>query len=201
MIRYLNRYAYHFQRFIGSLKRMFGVLKTRDLYSYYKYPIGEYTTGFPEIFPYENSTITIGNYCSFANKVTIFLGHEHHSDWISTYPFGHFGDFQINKNTDGFSKGDVVIGNDVWIGYGVTILSGVTIGDGAVIGACSLVNKNVEPYSIVGGVPAKLIRKRFDSNTIKQLLDLQWWNWPKEKIQRHIEVICSNNFKTLFFHT
>jgi acetyltransferase-like isoleucine patch superfamily enzyme len=174
---------------------MFGVLKTKELYSLYKNSIGDYTTGFPEIFQFGKSTIKIGKYCSFAGGVTIFLGHEHNTEWVSTYPFGHFGDFKTNKFTDGYSKGNVIIGNDVWIGYGVTILSGVTIGDGAVIGACSLVNKNVEPYNIVGGVPIRIIKKRFDQQTIQKLLKLKWWNWPKDRIQKNINLICSNQVK------
>jgi virginiamycin A acetyltransferase len=90
-------------------------------------------------------------------------------------------------------KPDVVIGNDVWIGYGATILSGVEIGDGAIIGAMAVVAKNVEPYSIVAGNPARLIRKRFDEETIRKLLEIRWWDWPAEKINKNLDVICSDN--------
>ena len=84
------------------------------------------------------------------------------------------------------SKGDIVIGNDVWIGYEAVVMAGVTIGDGAVIGARAVVTRDVSPYTIVGGVPAKEIRKRFPDETIGKLLKLRWWDWPEEKIKRYI---------------
>ena len=87
------------------------------------------------------------------------------------------------------NRGDIVIGNDVWIGYEAVILSGVTIGDGAIIGTRAVVTKDVPPYTIVGGVPAKPIRKRFDEKVIKELLKIKWWDWTKEKIARNIENI------------
>jgi len=94
-------------------------------------------------------------------------------------------------------KGDVSIGNDVWIGRETLILSGVTIGDGAVIGARAVVTKDVEPYSIVAGNPARLIRKRFDDKTIHRLLEIRWWDWPPEKINENLHVICTNNLEGL----
>lgn len=90
-----------------------------------------------------------------------------------------------------------MIGNDVWIGYEAVILSGVTIGDGAVIGARAVVTKDVPPYTIVGGVPAKTIRKRFPQETIDRLEKLQWWNWPKERIRDHIKAIQTGNLEGL----
>ena len=87
------------------------------------------------------------------------------------------------------NKGDIVIGNDVWIGYEAVILSGVTIGDGAIIGARAVVTKDVPPYTIAGGVPAKAIRKRFSDDTVSALLKSKWWDWPEEKIQRSISDI------------
>ena len=93
------------------------------------------------------------------------------------------------------TKGNVIIGNDVWIGYKATIMSGVTIGDGAVIGACSVVTKDVKPYEIVAGNPAKVIRKRFSDEIIIQLLKIAWWNWPIEKIKAEIEFLCNNNIE------
>ena len=87
------------------------------------------------------------------------------------------------------NKGDIVIGNDVWIGYEAVILAGVTIGDGAVIGARAVVTKDIPPYTIVGGVPAKPIRKRFTQETIDLLLKIKWWNWPEERIRQHITEI------------
>ena len=87
------------------------------------------------------------------------------------------------------NRGDIVIGNDVWIGYEAVILSGVTIGDGAIIGTRAVVTKDVPPYTIVGGVPAKSIRKRFDEKVIEALLKIKWWDWTEEKVARNIENI------------
>ena len=95
------------------------------------------------------------------------------------------------------NKGDIVIGNDVWIGYDAVIMAGVTIGDGAIIGTRAVVTKDVEPYSIVGGVPAKEIRKRFSPEVIKKLMEIQWWNWPIEKIRDAITDIHSSNVDAL----
>lgn len=95
------------------------------------------------------------------------------------------------------NKGDIVIGNDVWIGYEAVILAGVTIGDGAVIGARAVVTKDIPPYTIVGGVPAKPIRKRFSQETIDLLLKIKWWNWPEERIRQHITEIQSGRIEYL----
>lgn len=128
--------------------------------------IGSY--GNPTILFEEKSKLTVGKFCSIASDVTIFLGGEHETKTISSFPF-------TQKNH--YSKGDVTIGNDVWIGRSATILSGVTIGDGAVIGTNSIVTKDVEPYSIVAGNPAKIIKYRFDEETIKRLLKVKWWDF------------------------
>ena len=95
------------------------------------------------------------------------------------------------------NKGDIVIGNDVWIGYEAIVLSGVTIGDGAIIGTRSVVTKDVPPYTIVGGIPAKPIRKRFSDEVISKLLELQWWNWSENRIKEKIDVIQSGRIKDL----
>ena len=95
------------------------------------------------------------------------------------------------------NKGDIVVGNDVWIGYEAVILSGVTIGDGAVIGARAVVTKDVPPYTIVGGVPAKPIKKRFSDESIKKLQSIRWWDWSKEKIAENITAIQSGNIEQL----
>lgn len=95
------------------------------------------------------------------------------------------------------NKGDIVVGNDVWIGYEAVILAGVTIGDGAIIGARAVVTKDVPPYTIVGGIPAKQIRKRFNEETIDILLKLKWWDWSKERIAKNIAAIQSGNVKQL----
>ena len=133
----------------------------------------------------EGASLTIGSFCSIASA-TVFLGCNHRVDWITTYPFGH-----IYTDTLGctgitghpVSSGDIVIGNDVWLGTNSTIMSGITIGDGAVIAANSHVVKDVEPYSIVGGNPAKFISYRFTSKIRALLLELKWWELPLEFIQ------------------
>ena len=158
---------------------------------------GKYTYGRPGLY-YANSGATYrsGNFCSIGDNVIIYLGGNHRSDWVTTYPFGHiFTDTFNTFNGIGHpsTKGDVIIGNDVWIGNNVTIMSGVTIGDGAVIANSSHVVKNVEPYSIVGGNPATHIRYRFTQEQIEALLKIQWWNWEDAKINRHVPLLCSGN--------
>ena len=94
-------------------------------------------------------------------------------------------------------KGDIVIGNDVWIGYEAVVMAGVTIGNGAIIGARAVVTKDVPPYTIVGGVPAREIRRRFSDDVIARLLELKWWDWPAERIQRNIKNIQSGRLNLL----
>lgn len=138
----------------------------------------------------------IGNFCSIAEGLTVYIGGNHRSDWFTTYPFGKvereaFPDYGHLKTV--IFKGDVKIGNDVWIGIGVTILSGVTIGDGAIIAANSHVIKDVPPYSISGGNPCKHIKYRFSENVIAKLLELKWWDLPDEEIKKIIPILCSSN--------
>lgn len=130
-----------------------------------------------------NNSIEIGNFCSIARDVTIQEYFHDHSK-LSTYFIGRnvFG----NKIEDEVkSKGKITIGSDVWIGTGCQVMSGVNIGHGAVIGANSTVTKDVPPYAIVGGVPAKVISYRFEEDEIKKLLKLEWWNWDIEKIKKN----------------
>ena len=161
----------------------------------YKNNIGEYSYGNPRIMDWnEGATLTIGKFCSISEGVTIFLGGEHRYDWITTYPFSALTEIWPQaKNIKGHpkTKGDVIIENDVWIGFNVTIMSGVIIHNGAVIGANSLVTKNVDPYSIVAGNPAKEIKKRFNKKTIANLLNTKWWDWPKHKIEKNILTLCA----------
>lgn len=165
----------------------------------YQSGIGEHSYGHIKILDWDDGTkLKIGRFCSFAKDVTVILGGEHRADWITMYPFSGkiFNSiWQEAKDVKGHprSKGDIIIGNDVWVGYGATILSGVTIGDGAVIGARALITKDVEPYSIVAGNPAKFIRKRFSDKVIKELLRIKWWNWPEEKIKKNIKNLLSEN--------
>ena len=166
--------------------------------------IGKKTYGSENIKIYEwgeGKTIKIGSFCSIATNIQIFIGGNHRHDWITTYPFGHIHqDIYENFNGEGHpaSNGDVIIGNDVWIGANVTIMSGVIIGDGAVIANNSHVVKNVEPYTIVGGNPAKPIRKRFDDETITKLLKLKWWDFEDNEINKILPILCSSNLNELF---
>lgn len=136
--------------------------------------------------------VQIGKYCSIAVNVTIFGGGEHNYKFVSTYPFKQKLKLDDTNNVVK-NKGVTIIGNDVWIGEGACILSGVKIGDGAVIGAHSLIAKDVEPYSIVGGNPAKHIKYRFSNEIIKQLSAIKWWDWDFEKIQSNINLISSED--------
>lgn len=159
--------------------------------------IDEFTYGNPEIKSWgEKSILQIGKFCSIADKVTIFLGGEHRSDWVSTYPFSTFLNEYSYIEGQPKSKGNVIIGNDVWIASGVTILSGVTIGDGAIIGCNSLVSKYVSPYAIVGGNPAKVIRYRFEENIIKELLEIKWWNWQLQDIEKAVPLLANSDIET-----
>ena len=149
----------------------------------------------------EGSELKIGSFCSIAEDIKVFLGGNHRSDWITTFPFGHIHqDIFNNFNGSGHPKsnGDVVIGNDVWIGNNVTIMSGVEIGDGAIIANNSHVVKKVNPYEIVGGNPAKLIKKRFSDDEISMLLKIKWWNLDDDIINEISPIICSDNI-SLFF--
>ncbi len=174
------------------------IIYTKDLLGG-RYSIGDYTYGKPRVISWEKegTSLRIGKYCSISTHVVIFLGSEHRTDWVSTYPFPSLWEEARSINGHPFSKGDVTIGNDVWVGYNVTILSGVTIGDGAAIGACSVVTRNVPPYAIVAGNPAQVIRYRFDEETIRKLLEIQWWNWPDERVAENVQLICSDSADAL----
>ena len=141
----------------------------------------------------EGAALSIGKFTAIADDVTIFLGGNHHIEWITTYPFGllhqnYFDGEDITNQTE--TKGNVTIGNDVWIGSHTIIMSGVTIGDGAIIAAYSVVTKDVEPYSIVGGNPAKFIRYRFDEDIRTALLKLRWWDLEINHIKELVYELC-----------
>jgi len=141
--------------------------------------------------------VTAGAFCSIAdNVIAVMEGHRH--DWVTTFPFTgrHFnhiwGDSPAYPRV---TKGDIHIGSDVWIGQNVVLLSGITIGSGAVIGAGAVVTKDVKPYMVVGGVPAKLIRFRFTMIQIAELLKIAWWNWADEKIKTALNFLMQNDIE------
>jgi acetyltransferase-like isoleucine patch superfamily enzyme len=136
--------------------------------------------------------LRVGRYSSLNTGTRVLLGGNHRSDWVSTHPFRiRYGLPGAYEDGQPYSNGPVTIGNDVWVGYDVTIMSGVTIGDGAVVAAGAVVTKDVEPYAIVGGNPAKLIRRRFDEETTAALLRIRWWDWPHEKVLAHVDQLSS----------
>lgn len=145
-------------------------------------------------YPINQDKLIIGKFCSIACGVKfIFTSANHTLKSLSTYPFPlFFEEWELDKKnvTDSWdNKGNIVIGNDVWIGYEAIIMSGVKIGDGAIIGTRAVVTKDVPAYTIVGGIPAKPIRKRFSDKTISLLLETKWWEWTDEKIKRNISAI------------
>lgn len=153
-------------------------------------------------YPINGERLKIGKFCSIAcGAKFLFTSANHTMCSLSTYPFPIFfeeWELDVKNITDAWdNKGDIIIGNDVWIGFEAVIMSGVTIGDGAIIGTRAVVTKDVPPYAIVGGVPAKVIRKRFSSDVISELLRLQWWNWSEGKIQKNIEAIQSGRIESL----
>ena len=167
--------------------------------------VGKHTYGVQNIdvywWPEHDTFLDIGSFCSISGYVKVYIGGNHRTDWATTFPFGHTSKDVFTK-FDGkghpATKGSVKIGNDVWIGTDVTIMSGVTIGDGACLANNSVITKDVEPYTIVGGNPAKVIKQRFDDKTITQLLRLKWWDWDDEKIDKYSPILCSGDFKQLF---
>ncbi len=151
-------------------------------------------------FDFTGDKLIIGKFCMIASGVKFIMnGANHLTDAISSYPFAIFGK-GWEKAMEGKTypnKGNVIVGNDVWIGHNATIMGGVTIGDGAIIATNATVVRDVEPYTIVGGNPAKEIRKRFDKKTIKKLLQLQWWNWDIEKITKNVQNLTGNKIDNL----
>jgi acetyltransferase-like isoleucine patch superfamily enzyme len=161
----------------------------------YGFEIGNFTYGRPKVrFPESGAKLFIGKYGSIADNVQILLGGNHRLDFVSTYPFGAMTGIwsEAAGRTDfSVSKGNVTIGHDVWLGSGCLIMSGVTIGNGAVVAAHAVVTKDVPPYAVVGGNPAKIIRQRFDEASIARLNASQWWDFPRERIVELIPLLQS----------
>lgn len=163
---------------------------------YDNFYVGRHTYGYNDIRPLdwgEGKKLYIGNYCSLATSLVFFLGGNHRSDWVTTYPFNVLRDKAKHIKGHPSSNGDIVIGNDVWIGRNVTIMSGINVGDGAIIATNSTITKNVEPYTIVGGNPMRVIKKRFSEEQISDLLNIKWWFWDDNKVEENYELLCSDN--------
>ena len=153
-------------------------------------------------YPVNGDRLVIGKYCSIACGAKFLLNSANHTlRSLSTYPFPIFYEAwgtpvsEVSSAWD--NRGDIVIGNDVWIGYEAVILSGVHIGDGATIGARAVVTRDVEPYTIMGGVPARPIRKRYDEETIQRLLALRWWDFPPEQMQKCLDALERGDLQAL----
>lgn len=161
--------------------------------------IGDHTYGVPTLIEKSWSKLVIGKYCSIASRVSIAFAN-HRTDVFTTYPFRTLRSSWQHVPmdvADHESRGDVVIGSDVWIGSDVFIGSGVSIGHGAVIGAKSVVVKDVPPYAIVGGNPARIIRYRFDERTIQKLLELAWWDLDDETVDALLPALMSSDIERL----
>jgi len=152
-------------------------------------------------YPFTGDKLIIGKFCAIATGAKFIMnGANHKISGLSTYPFSIFRngwEKVVPKKEELPYKGDTIVGNDVWIGYDATIMPGIKIGDGVIIAAKAIVTKDVAPYTIVGGNPAGIIRKRFNKKIIKKLLKIKWWNWNIEKITKYLDIIVGNDIKKL----
>lgn len=172
-------------------------------YTYYDDPDGpeHFEKNVLYHFDFIGDKLIIGKFCAIAKNVTFIMnGANHKSTGFSTYPFFIFGngwEKSAPQPGDLPFKGNTEIGNDVWIGYNATIMPGVKIGSGAIIASKSVVTNDVPAYAVVGGNPAKIIKKRFDDKTINALLSIAWWDWSSDKITAHLDAITQNNLDLL----
>ncbi|TLX55234.1 antibiotic acetyltransferase [Stutzerimonas nosocomialis] len=162
-------------------------------FRYPDYEIGEGSYGVPDVRDFgDGSTLRIGSYTSIAADVRILLGGNHRVDWLSSFPFPAMFEEVSHIDYNG-TRGDVIIGSDVWLCTGCMVLSGITIGHGAVVAAGAIVTRDVEPYSIVAGNPARHMRWRFDAEHRDALLASQWWSWPEREIRSVAKLLCSTD--------
>lgn len=179
---YYSGYYDHHDFEDGCVRYLWGDEKSRRLFN----PIEDHG--------WHIDKLIIGNYVCIASGVVILMGgnHNHHPEWITVYPFVE----QIE--TSYLSKGDTVIESDAWIGMNAMIMPGVTIGEGAIVAAGSVVAKDVPPYTIVGGNPAKEIKKRFTEEEIEKLKEMRWFDWEREKIERISHILSSSSVNQLY---
>ena len=184
----------------GSVRTVFlkNIVKSTNIivgdYTYYDDPedINNFEKNVLYHFDFIGDKLEIGRFCQIATGVKFIMnGGSHYLGGYSSFPFIIFQTYWPEVPFIENRKKDTVIGNDVWLGHEATIMPGVSVGDGAIIGTKAVVTKDVEPYSIVGGNPATIIRKRFDDETIQFLLDLKWWDWPIEKIKQNVLAIMN----------
>lgn len=163
-------------------------------YPHYEIGVGSY--GIPEVHEFnEGAILKIGAYTSIAANVVIVLGGHHRTDWVTTYPFP--AKIPEAAGIQGYNgtRGDVIVGSDVWICTGSMILSGVTIGDGAVVAAGAVVTRDVEPYAVVAGNPARFLKWRFPQSQRDALLASRWWLWPEQEVRGLSGLLCSDNIE------
>ena len=157
---------------------------------------GDYSYGNPELKG-ALSNVIAGKFCSISDFATFDCGAQHGSNYVTTFPLNQKLPGLEHIKAHPISRGHTLIGNDVWVADGAIIMSGVRIYDGAIIGAGAVVTRDVMAYEVVGGVPAKHIRFRFDPKTIKALIQLAWWDWPLEKIIANAETLMSSNVEEI----
>ena len=175
------------------------VIYTKNAFLHYPFFVGDHSYGVPVVRWWgEESRLFIGRYCSLGDGVEIFLGGNHRVDFVSTYPFSAIAAWPEAENIPGHpsSRGHVVIGSDVWCGSKSIIMSGVTIGHGAVIGAHAVVTRDVPPYGIVAGNPARLVRRRFSDDIVERLLAIRWWEWDDERVRQNVHHLMSEDIST-----
>ncbi len=170
-------------------------------YTYYDDPRGveRFEENVLYHFDFVGDRLVIGRFCSIAAETRFIMnGGNHATDWFTTFPFPVFGNGWESAMPESWpNRGDTVVGHDVWIGYGATIMPGVTIGHGAIVATHAVVTRDVEPYAIVGGNPAEVIRYRFEPETRARLLEVAWWDWDAEKLARNVAAVCSGDLDAL----
>jgi len=158
------------------------------------YKAGQYSYGTPKILDWgEGKTLSVGKFCSLGPETVIYLGGNHRTDWVTTFPFTTLDPVAAGVRGHPHSRGDVVIGHDVWMGRASSILSGVKVGHGACISAHAVVTKDVPAYAIVAGNPARIVKYRFNERQIDKLLEICWWDFPIEEIRALYPQLLSNS--------